>query len=82
MVDLDNTVTTRSIARNLDAFQQVKIVEHYASFSDARKAMQQGQIYAFYYIPKGVTEKALASRQPKVSFYTNYSYMVAATVLY
>lgn len=82
MVDLDNTVTTRSIARNLDAFQQVKIVEHYASFSDARKAMQQGQIYAFYYIPKGVTEKALASRQPKVSFYTNYSYMVAASLLY
>lgn len=82
MVDLDNTVTTRSIVRNLDAFQQVKIVEHYASFSDARKAMQQGQIYAFYYIPKGVTEKALASRQPKVSFYTNYSYMVAASLLY
>ena len=68
MVDLDNTVTTRSIARNLDAFQQVKIVEHYASFSDARKAMQQGQIYAFYYIPKGVTEKALASRQPNPTF--------------
>ncbi len=82
MVDLDNTVTTRSIARNLDAFQQVEIVEHYASFSDARKAMQQGQIYAFYYIPKEVTEKALASRQPKVSFYTNYSYMVAASLLY
>lgn len=29
-----------------------------------------------------MTEKALASRQPKVSFYTNYSYMVAASLLY
>ena len=64
VVDLDNTATTRSIIRNLDAFQQTKIIAHYPSFADARKAMQQGKIYAFYYIPKGTTEKALASRQP------------------
>ena len=82
VVDLDNTATTRSIIRNLDAFQQTKIIAHYPSFADARKAMQQGKIYAFYYIPKGTTEKALASRQPKVSFYTNYSYLVAGSLLY
>jgi len=82
VVDLDNTATTRSIIRNLDAFQQTKIIAHYPSFADARKAMQQGKIYAFYYIPKGTTDKALASRQPKVSFYTNYSYLVAGSLLY
>ena len=82
VVDLDNTSTTRSIIRNLDAFQQTRIVAHYPSFADARKAMQQGQIYAFYYIPQGTTEQALASRQPKVSFYTNYSYLVAGSLLY
>ena len=42
VVDLDNTATTRSIIRNLDAFQQTKIVAHYADFADARKAMQEG----------------------------------------
>lgn len=77
VVDLDNTATTRNIIRNLDAFQQTKIVAHYAGFADARKAMQEGKIYAFYFIPEGTTAKALASRQPKVSFYTNYSYLVA-----
>lgn len=51
-------------------------------FADARKAMQEGKIYAFYFIPEGTTAKALASRQPKVSFYTNYSYLVAGSLLY
>ena len=36
----------------------------------------------FYFIPEGTTAKALASRQPKVSFYTNYSYLVAGSLLY
>ena len=82
VVDLDNTATTRNIILNLDAFQQTKIVAHYAGFADARKAMQEGKIYAFYFIPEGTTAKALASRQPKVSFYTNYSYLVAGSLLY
>ena len=82
VVDLDNTETTHTIIRNLDAFQQTKIVAHYAGFADARKAMQEGKIYAFYFIPEGTTAKALASRQPKVSIYTNYSYLVAGSLLY
>ena len=36
----------------------------------------------FYYIPEGTTEKAIAGRQPKVSFYTNYSYLIAGSLLY
>lgn len=82
VVDLDNTSTTRNIIRNLDAFQQTKIVSHYSSLSEARKAVQKGEIYAFYYIPEGTTEETLASRQPKVSFYTNYSYLIAGSLIY
>ena len=82
VVDLDNSSVTRNIIRNLDAFQQTKIVKHYASFTEARKAMQQGEIYSFYYIPKGTTELALASKQPKVSFYTNNAYLIAGSLHY
>lgn len=57
VVDLDNTSTTRTIIRNLDAFQQTKIVAHYGSFNEAREAIQRGEIYSFYYIPEGTTEK-------------------------
>lgn len=82
VVDLDNTATTRNIIRNLDAFQEIKIVAHYESVSQARKAIQRGEIYSFYYIPRGTTEKALVNRQPKVSFYVNYSYLIAGSLLY
>ena len=44
--------------------------------------MQRREIYSFYYIPKGTTEEALASRQPKVSFYLNYSYLIAGSLSY
>lgn len=82
VVDLDNTSTTRNIIRNLDAFQQTHIVAHYPSVVEARKAIQRGEIYSFYYIPEGTTEATLASRQPKVSFYVNYSYLIAGSLLY
>ena len=82
VVDLDNTSTTRNIIRNLDAFQQTHIVAHYPSVMEARKAIQRGEIYSFYYIPEGTTEATLASRQPNVSFYVNYSYLNAGSLLY
>ncbi len=82
IVDLDNTGTTRSIIRNLDAFQNTKVIEEYSDFTQARKAMQKNEIYAFLYIPKGTTERAISGRQPKISFYTNHSYLVAGSLLY
>lgn len=82
VVDLDNTATTRNIIRNLDAFQHIEIKAHYGSITEARQAMQKGEIYSFYYIPEGTTEKALANRQPKISFYINYSYLIAGSLLY
>lgn len=82
LVDQDNTSTTRMVARNLDAFQQTKIVAHYPDFAAARTAVQKGDIYGFFYIPEGTTEKAIGGRQPKVSFYTNNSYLIAGSLLF
>ncbi len=82
MVDLDNTSTTRNIIRNLDSFQQTKIVAYYPSVTEAREAMQRGEFYAFYYIPERTTEEAISSKQPTVSFYTNNSYLIAGSLLY
>lgn len=82
LVDCDRTTTTRQLARNLDAFQQTDIVREYASVSDARRDMQRGQIYGFYYIPEGTTRKAQRQTVPTVSFYTNYSFLIAGSLLY
>lgn len=82
LVDMDNTTTTRNIARNLDAFQNSQITTRFANVSEARHAMQRGEIYAFYYFPKGTTEKLLRQEQPKVSFYTNNTFLMAGSLLY
>lgn len=68
VVDLDNTATTRNIIRNLDAFQQTKIVAHYAGFADARKAMQEGKIYAFTLFPKVQRQRHLPVVSPRFLF--------------
>jgi len=81
LVDEDNTSTTRSLVRNLNSFQQTEIVDQYPNVSEARKAVQRGEIYGFYYIPKGTTTAATAFKVPTVSFYTNFSYLVAGSLL-
>ena len=82
LVDNDNNTTSRSLTRNLDAFEMTSIKEQYANVTEAREAVQRGDIYGFYYIPKGTTRKAQRQELPVVSFYTNYSYLVAGSLLY
>ena len=81
VVDLDNTSTSRSMVRRLDGFQSSQVVAHYPSVAEARQAIQQNKIYAFFYIPKGTTDKLLASRQPKISFYYSNASVMAGSLL-
>ena len=81
IVDLDNTSTSRSLSQRLDGFQMSKVVAHYPSVSEARQAIQRNEIYGFLYIPKGTTEKLLASRQPKISYYYSYTTLAAGALL-
>ena len=80
LVDQDNPSTTRQIVRNLDAMQQTGVAAHYADVTEARRAMQRGEVYAFFYIPRGTTSLAQQQKQPKISFYTNYTYLVAGSL--
>lgn len=82
VVDLDNTSTTRAIIRRLDGMQTSHVAAHYASASEARKAIQHGDIYAFLYIPEGTTDKLLASRAPTVSFYYSNTSLTAGALLF
>lgn len=81
MVDEDDTHITHTITRILGSMEGVKIIRHYPTFGEAREAMQRGEIYAFFYLPKKTTEKALANRQPRISFYTNECYYVPGNLL-
>lgn len=81
VVDLDNTPTSRGLIRRLDAFQSSRVVARYPSVAEARRAIQENNIYAFLYIPKGTTDDLLASRQPKISYYYNMASMMSGSLL-
>lgn len=81
IVDEDDTSTTRTLVRTLDAMENTDLAHRYANFSEARDAMERGEIYAFFHIPRGTTESALGQRQPKIGFYTNEAYFIAGSLL-
>ncbi|MBO4827738.1 MAG: ABC transporter permease [Prevotella sp.] len=82
VVDMDNTTTSRSLIRRLDAFQTSHVVQHFPNVNEAREAIQQNKIYAFLYIPQGTTEGLLSARQPKISFYYSMTTLVAGSLLF
>lgn len=81
VVDMDQSSTSRNIIRNLDSFGQTEVVAHYPNVTEARIAMQEGKIYAFFYLPSGLSSDANTQQQPKISFYTNNSYLIAGSLL-
>jgi ABC-2 type transport system permease protein len=82
IVDLDNTSTTRSLIRRLDGLQNSRVVAYYLSPAEARRAIQENEIYGFLYFPKGTTQKLLSGRQPKISYYYSNTTMVAGSMLF
>ncbi|MCQ2065038.1 MAG: ABC transporter permease [Bacteroidaceae bacterium] len=82
VVDEDNSSVSRNILRNLDAYQQTAIVRQYSSFADAREAMQRGEIYGFFHIPRGLEHDASSQNQPQIAIYTNSTYLIPSSLLY
>lgn len=81
VVDLDNSTTSRSLVRTLDAMQNSRVACSFSSISEARCAMQEGKIYAYLYIPKGTAAKLLAGRQPKISYYYTMTCLSAGSMV-
>ena len=82
VVDLDNTSTSRALVRQLDMFQNSEVVARYPSVTEAQRAIQENEIYGFLYLPKGTTEKLLASRQPKISFYYSMTSVSSGSMVF
>ena len=80
VVDHDNSATSRSLIRNLDAMQNSRVVYRFASVTEARNAMQEGKVFAYLYIPEGTAAKLMAGRQPDVSYYYTMTCMTAGSM--
>ncbi len=81
VVDMDNSSTSRSLIRRLDAFESSRVVAHYPTVAEARSAIQQNEIYGFLYIPKGTAEKLLSARRPKISYYYSMTTITSGSLI-
>ena len=82
VVDMDNSATSRDLIRRLDAFEQTEVYMKTMSFTEARQEMQKGNVYGIFYIPSGFAVDATSGKQPRLSFYTNGTYLIAASLLF
>ena len=82
VVDMDGSYLSRRICHELDATPGVKVKEVFGNHEAARRAMQRGEIYAFYEIPKGTYNEVLQFHAPKFVLYNNACYLLAGTLCY
>ena len=82
IVDHDGTSLSRNISQTLGGMQMVKVVETPSSFTEARHHVQEGKIYGFFMIPENFQADLLAGRSPEITFYTNMTYYVPASLLF
>lgn len=82
VVDMDHTYLSRRLCHELEATQGVTIAAVYDNHTEARQAMQRGEIFAFYEIPKGTYNELLQFHAPHFGLYTNTSYLLAGMLSY
>lgn len=81
IVDLDQTVSSRKLARNIDVTPLSRVTEYLQSESEAMSELRTGNIYGFVVIPKNLQADILASRQPVVSYYYQNGLLIAGGLM-
>ncbi|MDH6354842.1 ABC-2 type transport system permease protein [Dysgonomonas sp. PH5-45] len=82
VVDLDNSSTSRALARQLDAFAKTDIAFKSLSFREAREQMERWEVYAVLTIPRDFSKDATSGAQPKLVFYTNNAFLISGSLLF
>lgn len=82
VVDMDHSYLSRRVCHELEATQGVTVRAVYDNHGEARKAMQRGEIFAFYEIPKGTYNEVLQFHAPHFGLYTNQAYLMAGALSY
>ena len=82
VVDLDHSYLSRRLCHELEATQGVHITAVYDNHTEARLAMQRGEIFAFYEIPAGTYNELLQFHGPHFCLYTNQAYLLAGSLSY
>lgn len=81
IVDLDQTASSRKIARNIDVTPLSKVKEYLQSEKEAMSELRSGHIYGFVVIPKNLQADIYASRQPVISYYYQNSFLIVGGLM-
>jgi ABC-2 type transport system permease protein len=82
VVDLDNSTTSRSLVRQLDAFEKTDVKYKSLSFKEAREMMERMEVYAVLTIPKDFAKDAVSGNRPKLVYYTNNAFLISGSLLF
>ena len=82
VVDLDNTTTSRTLVRQLDAFEKTDIKYKSLSFKEARIRMERMEVYAVLTIPENFAKDAISGNRPKLVYYTNNAFLISGSLLF
>lgn len=82
VVDLDNSTTSRTLVRQLDAFEKTNIKFKSLSFREARQQMERMEVYAVLTIPQDFAKDAISGNQPKLVYYTNNAFLISGSLLF
>jgi len=82
VVDLDNTTTSRTLVRQLDAFEKTDIKYKSLSFKEARICMERMEVYAVLTIPENFAKDAILGNRPKLVYYTNNAFLISGSLLF
>jgi len=82
VVDYDNTKTSRTLVRQLDAFPKTDIKYKSLSFDEAQLKMEKAEVYGVFVIPREFSKKAVSGEIPKLTFYTNNAFLISGSLLF
>lgn len=82
MIDKDGSQLSRKVTQNLGGMQMVDLKSDCNSYTEARHLMQKGDIFGFFLIPENFESDLLSGRKPVITFYTNMTYFVPASILF
>jgi ABC-2 type transport system permease protein len=81
IVDLDQTATSRKIARSIDVTPLSKVIENLQSETEAMSELRSGNIYGFVVLPQNLQTDIFSSQQPVISYYYHNAFLIAGGLM-
>lgn len=76
MVDMDNTSSSRTLVKMMDATEQIDLSYRATSLNDAERQFANNVVHGVVLIPEGFEKDLLAGKQTSISSYCDASYLL------